>query len=220
MKIALISDIHGNYSALEAILKSSAYQSADKAYCLGDLVGYYPYPEDCVKRIKKERIPCVMGNHDHSLVKGKPCLKNQVGIKSFELTRKLVSSESISFLSKLPEKLELEATGKKLFLVHGSPSNPLNGYVNPDDDVKIPSGFDVLAMGHTHKPFAKKQGSNLVINPGSVGQPRNGVKGASFAVLDLPSMKTKFFNEQYKIEQVIMKTRKLGFEEAAKVLER
>ena len=67
MKIALISDIHGNYPALKAVLESKAFQSADKAYCLGDLVGYYPYPEECVKRVMKEGIPCVMGNHDYSI---------------------------------------------------------------------------------------------------------------------------------------------------------
>ncbi len=219
MKIALISDIHGNYPALEAVLESPNFQSANKAYCLGDLVGYYPYPEECVKRLIKEGIPCVMGNHDYSLVNGKPCLENQVGIKSFELTRKLVSSETVQFLSKLPEKLELEVNGKKLFLVHGSPSDHLKGYVNPEDEIQIPEGFDVLAMGHTHKPFAKKQGNGLVINPGSIGQPRNGVKGASFAILDLPSLETMFFNIQYNPKKVIMKTRQLGFEEAANVLE-
>ncbi|OIO24892.1 hypothetical protein AUJ65_00185 [Candidatus Micrarchaeota archaeon CG1_02_51_15] len=219
MKIALISDIHGNYPALEAVLESQAFRSVKTAYCLGDLVGYYPYPEECVKRIMKEGIPCVMGNHDYSLVVGKPCQKNQVGLKSFELTRKLVSKEVVQFLSKLPKKMELKINEKSFLLVHGSPTDLLNGYVNPEDEVSIPEGFDGLAMGHTHKPFVKKKGGGLIINPGSVGQPRNGVKGACFALFDPDSLEAGLFSEPYDATQVIAKTRQLGSEEAANALE-
>jgi len=220
MKIALISDIHGNYPALEAVLKNKSFQAAQRAYCLGDLVGYYPFPEECVKRVMRERIPCIMGNHDYGLVVNKPCRNNKIGIKSLELTRKLISQETINFLARLPKKRIIRIQGRKLFLVHGSPKNLLDGYVNRNDEIEIPKGFDVLAMGHTHKPFVRKIEEGIILNPGSVGQPRDGVKGACFAVIDLSRMKVKFFHASYNSSRVIEEIEKLGFIEAAEALKR
>lgn len=220
MKIALISDVHGNYPALLAALESKEFREANEAYCLGDLVGYYPYPDECVKRVAREKIPCVMGNHDYGLVVNKPCRDNKVGVKSLELTRKLVSRETTAFLAKLPKKLVVKIGGRKLFLVHGSPENLLDGYVNPEDEVEVPNGFDILAMGHTHKPFFRKKRGKLVVNPGSVGQPRDARGGACFAIIDLDGLKVKFYRVPYDVSSIIKKTESMGFNEAADVLRR
>jgi len=215
MRIALISDIHGNYQALEAVLGSEEFNSTEEAYCLGDLVGYYPYPEECVTRIKQERIVCVMGNHDYSCVENKPCYDNETGRLSLEITRKLVSLRTIDFLSKLPRKLEIELNNKRLYLVHGSPANLLNGYINPQDDVEVPAGFDLLATGHTHIQFSRRIASKLIVNPGSVGQPRDGIKGACLAVLDLEETSVSLTRVNYDASEVITRTAGLKCYEAA-----
>lgn len=219
MNIALISDIHGNYPALEAVMESEDFKAADQVYCLGDLVGYYPYPEECVARVRRQRIPCVMGNHDYSCVENRPCRNNRIGRASLELTRRLVSRQTIVFLSEVPDRLEVQLNKERLYLVHGSPENPLNGYVLPGDSVNVPIGCGILAMGHTHKQFSRNQSGRLLLNPGSVGQPRDG-KGACFAVLDLEGFRAGLHRVNYDPSEVIQKTEQLGCHEAAEKLRR
>jgi putative phosphoesterase len=220
VKIAIIADIHGNLPALEAVLSNKEFLSADSRYCLGDLVGYYPFPDECVKRVAREKIPCVMGNHDYSAVCGVPCRQNEVGFKSLEMTKNFVSETALKFLSKLPHTLIVSADKRKLFLVHGSLDNHLDGYVYSEDKVAVPKGFDALCMGHTHKPFTRKEGEKLIVNPGSVGQPRDGDKRASFAVIDTEKMTAKIVRVKYDASVVIARTLELGFEEAAEALEK
>ncbi len=216
----MISDIHGNYLALEAVLESEDFTAADKAYCLGDLVGYYPFPDECTMRIEKERIPCVMGNHDYSCVNNIPCRNNKVGRASLNLTRRLITHKSIDYLSSLPDKLEVDLEGRRVYLVHGSPDNHLDGYVYPKDEVTIPEGFDVLAMGHTHRQFTRTRFEKLIVNPGSVGQPRDGIKGACFCVFDTRTLRVVMHRVDYEASEVIKRTEVEGCQEAADALKR
>lgn len=220
MRIALFSDVHGNLPALEAVFESKEFKECKAAYCLGDLVGYYQYPNECVELVRKHKIQSLAGNHDYACVANEPCRDNEVGLKSQRLMQRLVSENTKRFLASLPAKLEIEVAGKRFYLVHGSPANPRGGYVNPDDPVEVPAGFDLLAMGNTHKPFVRREGSAIVVNPGSVGQPRDGMKGACFAVVDTVKWDVIFHRAGYDASELIKKVDGLGLKEAAEALRR
>lgn len=185
MRIALLADIHGNFPALKTVLATPEFRAADRAFCLGDVVGYYSFPNECATLLQVHRIQTILGNHDAAFLADKPCRDNAVGRASQQLMRELVSPATRDFLVSLPDHLELELAGVRVLLVHGSPSNRLNEYVNPDDPVEMPPGVGLLAMGHTHRAFVRKTGDALMLNPGSVGQPRDGQSGACFATVDL-----------------------------------
>lgn len=198
MRIALISDIHGNLPALRAVLTHPACREAERILCLGDVVGYYPAPNECAALLREAGVETILGNHDVAFLEGKPCRDNPMGRASQRLMERLVDKDTRAFLASLPAQLRLELEGRVLWLLHGSPDNPLNGYVNPEDSVVVPPGVDVLAMGHTHKPFSRRVGSALVVNPGAVGQPRDGLGGACFASLELPAGNAEHYRLTYQ----------------------
>ena len=203
MPILVISDIHANLAALEAVLKDAG--DVDGVWCLGDLVGYGPDPNECIARIRMlPNLVCLFGNHDAAAL-------NQIDIEAFNAEAKLsiqwlfsaLSQESINFLRTLPEKKEME----RVTLVHGSPRNPVWEYIL---DLKTArKNFDYFGtpfcfLGHTHLPLSyqldgRQVGVNLTVsepsvphsmreramfNPGSVGQPRDHNPLASYALFD------------------------------------
>lgn len=193
MKIGLMSDIHGNSPAFEVVLPVLLNETAQVLF-LGDLCGYYPFVEECVALWDHDRIVGVRGNHDQILL---DCLQSHASPPSAyqasygsALTRTLqrLSPSSVSLLQSLPVSRTLHIEGRVLALYHGTPWDPLNGRLYPDDDrleqcASIPA--DIILLGHTHYPFTKRSQDKLIINPGSVGQPRNLGGGACVAIVDL-----------------------------------
>ncbi len=196
VRIAVISDIHSNYDALQAVL--SAIGAYDALVCLGDLVGYGAQPNEVVSAVRSLKPDAiVMGNHDYAVSTGDTSGFVHHAVKAVEWTRKEVSSENLRYISSLRAKATFVAEGIKIALVHGSPRDPLNEYIYPDAPEFIlrslvdESGGSVLLLGHTHVPFSHRLGPKLIGNPGSVGQPRDGDPQASYAVLE-PSAETEF----------------------------
>jgi putative phosphoesterase len=196
VRIAVISDIHSNYDALQAVL--SAVGSYDSLVCLGDLVGYGAQPNEVVSEIrslKPEAI--VMGNHDYAVSTGDTSGFVHHAIKAVEWTRREISPENLHYISSLRSKATFVAEGIRIALVHGSPRDPLNEYIYPGAPEFIlrslidESGGSLLLLGHTHIPFSDNFGLKFVGNPGSVGQPRDGDPRASYATLE-PSSETRF----------------------------
>lgn len=195
VRIAVISDIHSNYDALEAVL--SALGSYDSLVCLGDLVGYGAQPNEVVSEVRSLKPQAiVMGNHDYAVSTGDTSGFVHHAVRAVEWTRKEISSENLRYISSLRSKATFVAEGIRIALVHGSPRDPLNEYVYPGTPEFIlrslldESGGTVLLLGHTHIPFSHSLGSKLVANPGSVGQPRDGDPQASYAILE-PSSETR-----------------------------
>lgn len=196
MRIAVISDIHSNYDALQAVL--SAIGTHDALVCLGDLVGYGAQPNEVVSEVRSLKPDAiVMGNHDYAVSTGDTSGFVDHAVKAVEWTRREISSENLSYIASLRSKTAFTASGTKIALAHGSPRDPLNEYIYPSDSEFIlrsfidESGGDALLLGHTHVPFGQKYGSKLIGNPGSVGQPRDGDARASYAILE-PSTETTF----------------------------
>ena len=198
MRIAVIADIHGNLPAFEAVMKDIASRGLEGVVHLGDLVGHGPRPNEVVAAVKAQGITGVVGNYDlavlgedarqsaESLLK-KPL--SQAAWETFLWTREHTSEESREFLKALPAVFWIEEGSRKIAFVHGSTEFP-NEYLYPDTpqarfkELLDRSGADVLFAGHTHLPMARAVDGRLVVNPGSVGKPKDGDPRASYLIVD------------------------------------
>ena len=183
MKIAVFSDIHGNIEALQKVMEDIKRAEVDKIYCLGDLVGYGPYPNEVIELIKENEIETVMGNYDQGVgfdLDDCGCAykeedKKKMGDQSLAWTQKHVTDENKEFLKTLNENIKFEVNDKKVLLVHGSPRK-INQYLffnHPEKSIKrMMDQFeaDIMVCGHTHIPYVKKIGDKVLINDGSAGK--------------------------------------------------
>ena len=198
MTIGIISDIHGNLPALEAVLEDLRPRRVDALYCLGDLVGYAAFPNEVTERIRAEGIPTIMGNYDDGVGFDRgECgcaytdpVEKQLGDRSLAWTRATVSPGNKAFLRSLAKEIRFEADGKRVLLVHGSPRR-INEYLFEDRPISsfqrlaASSNADVIVFGHTHRPYTKLVDDVLFVNAGSVGKPKDGDWRACYAILNL-----------------------------------
>ncbi len=213
MKIGLISDIHGNLVALEEVLKS--LNDCDEIYCAGDVVGYYPFPNEVVEILRDNDVKCVMGNHDYAVVTGDFFGFNEYARIAGEWTRKNLKEENLDWLSELPLKLETE-----WFLIcHGMPAEDLRiieEYIFPDDpriEYILEDLEENVVVGHTHIQFVKWHRGLFFANPGSVGQPRDGNPDSAFAIYDTEKNEIKLKRVKYNIQEVYDAVVKAGLPE-------
>lgn len=197
MRIAILSDIHGNLQALDAVLADIAAQKPDAVYCLGDLVGYGANPNEVAARVRRERFPTVMGNYDDGVGYDRDecgCAYTQerdrlLGDRSLAWTKAHVTAENKAFLKTLVNEIRFEADGRRILLVHGSPRR-MNEYLFEDRAISTfqrlaaSSNADAIVFGHTHKPYTKDVDGVLFLNVGSVGKPKDGDRRACYAILD------------------------------------
>ena len=221
MRIALFSDVHANLPALEAVLDHIHEQSFDSVYCLGDLVGYAPFPNEVVERIQRERIPTIMGNYDDGVgferddcgCAYREADEKQRGDRSLAWTRAHTTSAIKEFLRSLQAQIRFDADGRRVLLVHGSPRK-INEYLFEDRPVSsfqrlaASSDADVIAYGHTHKPYVKVVENVLFLNVGSVGRPKDGDWRACYAVFDTATLDVQFVRVAYDIATVTDAIRK------------
>ncbi len=197
MRIGIISDIHGNMAALDAVLRDLEPRALDAIYCLGDLVGYAAHPDEVTERIRSEGIPTIMGNYDDGVgFERDECgcaytnpVDKALGDQSLAWTKANVTPENKAFLRTLVSEIRLEADGRRVLLVHGSPRR-INEYLFEDRPISsfqrlaASSQADIIVFGHTHKPYTKRAGDVLFVNAGSVGKPKDGDWRACYVVLD------------------------------------
>ncbi|MFZ5596031.1 MAG: metallophosphoesterase family protein [Bacillota bacterium] len=198
MKIAVFADVHGNLYSLEAVLKDIESKGIDRVYCVGDLVGYGPRPNEVVQLIRSKRIPTVMGNYDDAIgnmrlicgcdYKDEEFLR--LGQKSIAWTGENTGDENKAWLSGLPSEIRETFNGHRVLFVHGSPG-ALNEYLYENtseeylDQLLKENSADILVCGHTHLPYVKKLASGLVVNAGSAGKPKHGNPNATYVIIDL-----------------------------------
>ena len=194
MKLAIISDIHGNYLALNAVLEDIKKHNVDEIFCLGDLVGYAPDPNKVFPILKG--IKTLMGNYDEATALSKDdcgcgyvdLKSSEMGKISFEWTVKNTTEENKKWIMGLPKEIRLNINNKKILMVHGTP-DIINGRMDIMSDDKIDevmknTDADILFCGHTHIPYHKIVNGKHIINPGSVGRPRIGSPQANYAIVD------------------------------------
>lgn len=215
MQILVISDLHANWPALEAVL---AAQPFDRVIVVGDLVSYGPHPREVVEWVRSHATVMVRGNHDDALACGSDCrcapASKPLATATRAVHRRLLSPGDIQFLWSLPRTASLQSAGQTLFAVHASPRNHLYRYtLTPqasDEHVRSQVGrvrADYVLLGHTHLPMVRSSGRRLVVNPGSVGQPRDGDPRASFAVIENGNVALK--RVAYDVERTVRDLRGL-----------
>lgn len=191
-RIGLISDIHANAVAFEAVLDDMP--AVDALVCAGDVVGYGPSPGQCIELIRERDMPTVEGNHDRAVVNGQPI---ESGDQYANLT---LSDEKQAWLQALPRDRLL--FDNRLKVVHDHPEER-NRYTPPAAfDPILVGDEDVLVLGHTHIQHAEVFDDGIVVNPGSVGQPRDKNPDAAYAVVDLDTLSVDLHRVSYDIEAV------------------
>jgi putative phosphoesterase len=205
--IAIISDIHSNYSALNAVLKKIDKMGIKKIICLGDTAGYYCEINECCQALRERKIFSIQGNHDWYISTGSKCSRSNIVNHCISYQRSIISETNLEWLKSLKSKARIE----NLNIVHGGWNDPLEEYFKPSKKYfsNIPGKF--FASGHTHIPFLFQSSDKIYCNPGSVGQPRDGDPRASFAVWI--NGKFSIHRVQYDFKPLQKKMHDLGFDE-------
>src|SRR5215218_8595658 len=233
MRVAVISDIHANLHALTAVLEEVDQEQPDAVWCLGDLVGYGPRPNDCCRTVRERADLSLVGNHDLVVlgVVDVAEFNPEAGIAA-EWTRHALSDESREYLG----SLQPSATVSNVELYHGSPRDAVWDYVL--DGEAVQAAFELtqapwVLIGHSHIPIAahrdddridaahapdgteeRLNGGRLLLNPGSVGQPRDGDHRAAWLLLDLGAGRAFFRRVEYPIERTQKEMLDAGLPEA------
>jgi putative phosphoesterase len=204
LKVLVVSDIHSNLAALDAVLDDAGQW--DAGISAGDTVGYGPNPEECVDRLYFKGFRCVAGNHDRAVATVETDWFNDDAQEAIRINRRQLSGGSLRWLGKLPTELKTEFDGLKVSVYHGSPTEPLTSYIYPEtaeanaEDYLRLTGSDVLILGHTHIPYRIEKKDDLILNPGSVGQPRDRDPRASYLILETDPLRAEHRRVEYSID--------------------
>ncbi len=233
-RVAVISDVHANWHALEAVLAAIDSESPDEVWCLGDLVGYGPRPNPCCDAVRERAAVCLAGNHDLGVL-GQLDLEEFApdAVVSARWTRGVLGDDSRAYLESLSPTAR--TTGVELF--HGSPRDPVWDYVLSAEAAE--AAFELteeplVLVGHSHVPLDLAEaegalaggvapegtevelgsGARLVLNPGSVGQPRDGDPRAGWLLLDYGAGRASFRRVAYPVERTQQELRERGLPDA------
>ncbi|GAB3681972.1 metallophosphoesterase family protein [Salinarchaeum chitinilyticum] len=199
MRIGVLSDVHANLPALEAVLDD--LPDVDAIVNAGDVVGYNPWPGECLAAIRERAIASVGGNHDRAVASESNFRFNSMAAAGVRHAREKLNDDQIDWLAGLPD--ERSCFDDRVRIVHGHPDDP-DRYTYPEDfSPSLLGDADVLVLGHTHVQHAERYPEGIVLNPGSIGQPRDRDPRAAYAILDLEEMDVECHRVEYDVERVI-----------------
>jgi putative phosphoesterase len=210
VKIVIISDIHGNFDALSALP-----ETYDELWVLGDLVNYGPQPREVIDWVREKATLAVRGNHDQSIGYGDDPRCSPRFRDMAEATRQfsnaLVTAEQKQYLRSLLPLVEVLRSQTRFFLCHATPSEPLYEYRKADSEKWVEDcaqlDAEVILVGHTHIPFIRSLDRQVLVNPGSLGQPKTGKPQACYAVWEDGQVSLR--TVAYPIEKTIDKIRSM-----------
>lgn len=200
MRIGLISDIHANLPALEAVLDDMP--AVEEIVCVGDVIGYNPWPRACLERTSELTTVTVQGNHDRTVETPQRYAANRMAEAGLDHAKRELSEEQREWLNELPRKTTFGED--RYLLVHSHPEQ-LGKYVYPREFPDLRPYLDDYAgvvIGHTHIQHEARVDDRLILNPGSVGQPRDGDPRAAYAVLNTDTGETELERVEYDVEYV------------------
>jgi len=233
MRIAVISDVHGNLPALERVLEALEGERPDAVWCLGDTVGYGPWPSECCRAVRAQAGLCLAGNHDLGVL-GRLDLEefSPEAAQAVRWTRSVLDEESRAWLASLQPSAERPEAS----LHHGSPRDPVWEYVLSADTAFAAlelARSPLVLVGHSHVPLAVQlderrlagghapggtevglSEGRWLLNPGSVGQPRDGDPRAAWLLLDLSARRASYRRVAYDVEAAQAAIRRTGLPEA------
>jgi putative phosphoesterase len=219
MRILLIADIHANWPALQAL-----NEPYDVCLCLGDLVDYALEPAPCIEWVRRQARYVVRGNHDHGAaqnvtVSGKDGFRFLTGVTR-QLTRERTPAAGLRYLAGLPLARMLTLDDTRILLVHATPRDPLDEWAPAEVAFweRRLQGLDadVVCVGHTHQAYVLEVGATVVVNPGSLGMPRDGDPRAAYAVLEDHRVELK--RVEYPVEDTVRTVQESTLPDAAKDL--
>ncbi len=194
MKVALIADIHANLPALQAVLAHARKRKVKAIWNAGDFVGYGPFPDEVVRRMRTEKALSIAGNYDLKVLRAdrpqRAKDKDPEKRYAFKWALDNLSPESREYLAALPKELRMDAAGWRVLITHGSPESNKE-HLTPETPksrlrrLARKAKADLIVCGHSHVPFARRIGQHWFVNPGSVGRPDDGNPQASYAVAEL-----------------------------------
>lgn len=204
--IAIISDVHGNLSALEAVLEKIHTMQCDRIISLGDVAGYYCNPGECIDLLIENDVLNIMGNHDYYIVKNESCPRSRLVTALTEFQRGVLKTSHVEWLA-----ASLSHYIKDLnYYTHGGWENMLDQYLYSISEQDIPDDAKIFFTGHTHVQVLAEFKDKIYCNPGSVGQPRDGDSRAAFATLN--SSGVELHRVKYDIDRTANAMRNAGFD--------
>lgn len=240
MRFAILADIHANWPAFEAVLEDLDEQPpVHMVYCLGDIIGYYTFPRECLAAVLEREIESIRGNHERYLVGEVEGKIKQSTLDIIEFTRREITDEQYAYVEMLQNKRKVRG---HFVLVHGSPRNKDEYMMTPEKYAanlakmaEMHPNYNLCFFGHTHKAVVAadgvlvekihkdtavrlEQGKTYLVNPGSVGQPRDGCPLASYCIYDAEERVVHFYRREYAIEEAQQGIARHGF--SAKLAER
>lgn len=181
MKTAFISDVHGNYEALKAVLARIDQLGVDRIACAGDVAGYYCQINECCEALRERGIPSVMGNHDWYLGGNGFCVRSRSVNDCLAYQARVITPDNLAWIRAFPLQMQVGPVR----MVHGGWSDPIDEYLlRPSQEYFDRLEGNFFVTGHTHFQGRHRFGAKVHCNPGSVGQPRDGDPRAAFAVFD------------------------------------
>ena len=226
-KIALLSDIHGNLPALEAVLEDAARRRAVQCWNLGDFLGYAPFPNEVVKQLRDVCAVSLIGNYDLKVLSFKKNrakwrqMKSPEKYAAFEWNDAHLSGSTRTYLQSLPQQRRLEIEGCTALLVHGSPAaiDECLRARTPDRrlaELASAANTDLIVCGHSHEAFVRQVGETCFVNPGSVGRPEGEDRRASYALLEWTSgnLNVRHRRIEYDLDRVTRSVRAAGLPES------
>lgn len=217
MKIAVISDIHSNYDALKSLVIEFNKEDIEAILVAGDLIGYYYWPNKVINLIMLDkRFHCIKGNHERMF---EEALKDRNGLlkyrkkygSGFDACINLLSKKQINWLLSLPKNLDINFKKNTFHISHGSLSGD-EEYIYPNANIKqLKANYSkkkFTIFGNTHYPFIHHNKGKYLINPGSVGQPRDIGNMSSFVIIDLKTEAIQFKRKKFNINKIIKEATK------------
>ena len=215
MRLVIISDIHANLRALEAVLDDMP--AADRVVCCGDLVEYYDQPNEVCALVRDRGIACIRGNHDAYVIGA--LVPNPEHRQAFrtDWTRETMHETHLRWLEGLGTEMSFEEGERRLTIRHANPWDE-ETYLRADatpalERLRLQPG-ETLAVGHTHRPLHLQIGAGWLLNPGSVGQPRDGDPRASYAVFDLRTGTVEHCRVSYDVALMQRRLKEQGWDPA------
>ena len=212
MRLAILADVHSNLPALEAVLRDVDSLSPSGIWVAGDLIGYNPWPNEVLQILRDRQTKAIRGNHDRAALGEDPFRFNELAATAMRWTRIQLTPGNVGYLKEMEDRTRAELPEGAVAMYHGSPRDD-DEYVFPwaaDESLVKKAGAPFVILGHTHLPMALSFRSGLLVNPGSVGQPRDRDPRAAWGLLDLTRRTFQVRRVAYDIDAVAAAIRRAG----------